>query len=128
MIADTYGAMRYAPRIVRDHGRWAPGGRSGEPGDVAVQGGVAYEGHRVDQRVGDDERGHPPPPAVQDAEHHAHRRVAEESAEPLVEVIRAAQDRAERDRSGRRPAELVEPPQQVPDDQDLFQDPVLEPV
>ena len=93
-----------------------------------MQGHVAHEGDRVDQPVGDDERGHPPPPVEQDAEHHAHRGVAEKPAEPLVEVVRPAEHRAEDDRMGRCPAELIQPAQQVPEDHDLFQDPVLQPL
>src|SRR6516162_7372056 len=52
-------------------------------------------------------------------------RVAEEPAEPLVQVIRAADHCGQRYRLARRPAELVQAAQQVAEDQYLFEDPVL---
>ena len=67
----------------------------------------------------------PAPPAVEVAEDEAHHRVADERAEPLVQVVRAAQDRGEQDRLPRGPAELVQPAQQVADDQDLLEDAVM---
>ena len=81
---------------------------SGEPGHVAVQGHVTDKGASVDERVRDDHRRHPAPPAVQHAEDDTQDRVAEEPAEPLVQVIRAADHRGQRYRLARRPAELVQ--------------------
>src|SRR5215813_12513925 len=68
------------PRLAAGAGLAAPRGgrRSGEPGHVTVQGRVTDEGTGVDERVRDDHRGHPPPPAVQHAEDDAQDRVAEE--------------------------------------------------
>src|SRR6266851_9959055 len=71
-----------------------------EPGDVAGQQRVADEGHRVDQEVRDDQRGHPAPAAVEEAEDQAHDGVAEEGARALVQVIGAADHRAEGDGPG----------------------------
>ena len=72
-----------------------------EPGDVAGEHGVADERRRVDQRVGDDHRVGPTPAQEQRAEDDSHHRVAEEPAQPLVQVIRAAQRGADRDRQPR---------------------------
>src|SRR5215813_11753429 len=70
------------PRLAAGAGLAAPRGgrRSGEPGHVTVQGRVTDEGTGVDERVRDDHRGHPAPPAVQHAEDDAQDRVAEEPA------------------------------------------------
>jgi 2-polyprenyl-6-methoxyphenol hydroxylase-like FAD-dependent oxidoreductase len=76
-------------------------GSSGKPGDVAGEHGVADERRRVDQRVRDDHRGCPSPAQEQGAEDYPHRRVAEEPAQPLVQVIRTAQRGADRDRQPR---------------------------
>src|SRR5690242_1069080 len=84
-----------------------------EPGDVAGQQGVADEGHRVDQEVRDDHRHDPAPAAEEEAEDQAHDGVAEERAHALVQVVGAADHRAEDDRPGRPHAEPVQPAQQV---------------
>src|SRR6266536_4722174 len=60
--------------------------QSGQPGHVAVQHGVPDERHRVDEGVRDHQRHHPSGALEHPAEQQAHRRVAEERAEPLVQV------------------------------------------
>src|ERR1700733_1537434 len=103
----------------------SPGSWRWQPGHVAGQQRVADEGHRVDQRVRDDQRRHPAPPAVEVAEDDAHGGVADEPARALVEVVGAADHRADGDRPGRLDAELVQPAHQVADDDDLFEGGVL---
>ena len=92
---------------------------------MAGQQGVADEGHGVDQRMRNDQRHDPPVLAVEDAEDDAHRGVAEERADALVQVVGAADHRADGNGLDGPHAELVHPAQQVPDDEDLFQDAVL---
>src|SRR5580692_10714422 len=96
-----------------------------QPGDVAGQQGVADEGHGVDQRMRDDQRGYPAVATVEDAEDDAHGGVAEEGADALVQVVGAADHGAEGDGRDRVDAELVQPAEQVSDDDDLFEDAVL---
>ena len=55
----------------------------------------------------------------------AHHDVAGEAAEALVEVVRAAQQGAHRQRAARPPAELGQPVEQVAGDEDLLQHAVL---
>jgi MFS family permease len=81
-------------------------GASAEPGGVAEQ-LVADEGDQVEQGVRDDHRHHPAPAPEPLGEHHAHDGVADEGAEPLVEVVAAAQDGADRQRGPRRRPELA---------------------
>jgi len=93
---------------------------------MSCQQRVADERYRIDKRVRDDERIRPPPAQEQDPEDDAHDHVAEERADPLVQVIGAAQDGADRDRGGGPHAEQPEPAQQVADDQHLLKDSVLQ--
>jgi len=101
-------------------------GGSRQPGHVAGQQRVADERHRVDERVRDDHRGRPPPAQEQHREDDPHHRITREAAEPLVEVVGAAQRGADRDRVPRAHAEFSQPGQQVPGDEDLFEQPVLQ--
>ena len=71
--------------------------RRSEPGDVGGDQGVADEAADVEQGVGDDQRADPLPPQIDQPEHHAHDQVADEAAEALVEVVRAADQRADDD-------------------------------
>src|SRR6266513_4742868 len=80
-----------------------------QPGHVAGQQRVADEGHRVDEEVRDDQRHHPAPAAVEIAEDQAHDGVAEEGARALVQVVGAADHRAEHDRPARPDAQPVQP-------------------
>ena len=93
---------------------------------MAGKQGVPDERHRVDQRVRDDHRGGPFPPQEQDREDHAHHRVPGEAPEPLVQVVRAAQEGADRHGAGGADAKEPQPRQQVAGDQDLFEQPVLQ--
>ena len=97
-----------------------------EPAHVAGEEGVADERHRVDERVRDDHRVRPPPAQEQHREDDPHHRVAGEPAEPLVQVIRAPQRGADRHRVHRGHAEFSQSGQQVPGDENLFQQAVLE--
>jgi hypothetical protein len=83
-------------------------GRSGEPGDVPVQDHVADEGHRVDQAVGDHEPEQAPSPLPHATEEQAHGGVPEEAAEPLVEVVGAAEQRGADQRPVVAPVQLPE--------------------
>lgn len=87
--------------------------------------GVPDERADVEQRVRHHEWPDPAPTPVQVDEDNAHRHVADEPADALIEVVRAAQHRARHQGSPRRPAQLSEPAQQVPDDDDLLQYGVL---
>jgi MFS family permease len=102
---------------------WRPG-RS-QPERVGEQ-LVADERDDVQQGVRDDQRQHPAPAQEPQREHDAHGRVAEERPEALVEVVGAAQHGAAADHRPQHPAALPEPGQQVPDDDDLLQDGVLQ--
>ncbi len=99
--------------------------RYGQPGHLAVQGGVADERHGVDQRMGDDHRRAAAPALIQDAEDNAHDRVSDECAETLVQVIGPAQHGAAHDGLPRRPAQLVQAAQQVGENHDLLEDAVV---
>src|SRR6266498_2060783 len=124
-------AVAAAPRVVVGSGvrrskLSLPGVVLGRlPGALVLDGRVADERDRVDQGVRDDQRGDPAPPPVQVSEDQAHRRVAEETAEALVQVVGAAQHGAEHDRAPRCPAQLVQPAQQIPKDQDFLENAVL---
>jgi hypothetical protein len=76
--------------------------------------------------VGDDHRVRPPPPQEQRTEDDAHDRVADEGAESLIQVVRAAECGFDRYRAGRAEPDQPEPAQQVPDDQDLLEQAVLQ--
>ncbi len=73
----------------------------------------------------DDQRPHPPPAAVGQYEDRAHDHVADEAADALVEVVRAAQHRARDQRTHWGPAQPVEPAQQVGQHDDLLHHGVL---
>ncbi len=72
-----------------------------------------------------DQRPDASPTPIQQYEDHAHDHVADKAADALVEVVRAAQHRARRERRHRGPPELPQPPQQVADDDDLLDHGVL---
>src|SRR5262249_8416300 len=72
-----------------------------------------------------DHRRHSPPAAEEHTEDHAQYRVTEKAAEALVEVVAAANQSTERDSPARTPAELVQPGQQVTEDDNLLENPVL---
>jgi len=97
-----------------------------EPGDVACQQGVADERDGVDERVRDDHRARAAPAQEQVGEDDAHHRVAEEPAEPLVQVIRTAHHGADQDGAFWAHAQLAQPGQQVAEYDDLFEQPVLQ--
>ena len=65
---------------------------------MVLEQGVAHEGDHVEQRVRHDQGADATGAGVDPAEQQAHREVADEAAEALVEVVAAAQDRAERER------------------------------
>jgi len=67
---------------------------------------VADEGDDVEQGVRDHQRHHPAATAEPFGEHHAHHGVADERSEPLVEMVAAAQHRADGER---RPGRQAEP-------------------
>ncbi len=74
-----------------------------------------------------DQRHHPFRLQVEQREHDAHHDVADEAAEALVEVVGPAQDRrAQDDQRHGQPADLLEPGDQVADDQHFLQHGVLD--
>lgn len=87
---------------------------------------VADERHYVEQGVGDHQRHHATPAPEPLAEDQAHHGVAEEGPEALVEVVAAAQDGAGAEPGPVRPAEPLQAGQEVPDDDDLLDDRVLD--
>src|SRR5690242_1217224 len=90
-----------------------------------VQVYVTDEAHRVDDRVRDGHGQHAPGPLEPPAEDQPHHQVAGEPAPALVEVVRTPQYGTGPERPVVGPAELAQPGQQVPDDNDLFEDAVL---
>ena len=78
-----------------------------EPVDLGSNHGVSHKGRDVEQGVGHHERTDSFPAKVDQAEDHSHDQVADEAADALVEVIRAADDRAERNDRNRIPGELA---------------------
>ena len=81
---------------------------------------IADERHGVDQRMRDDHRVRPPPAKEQRSEDDTHDHVADERAEPLVQMIRAPEHGADCHGSSRAQAEESQPAQQVADNQDLL--------
>ena len=86
-----------------------------------MQTAVAYKSDCVDQEVGNDERHHTVPARVEPAEDHAHSEIAHEPTEALVEVVRAAKQSRCRNRGGGLPAQLLQPVQQVREDDHFFE-------
>src|SRR4249920_640000 len=89
---------------------------SGEAGQVLAEQDETDAGGHVQQEVRDHERPRPAEPEERDAEQHAHRQVASEASPPLIQVVRAAEQRAGRDRGERAPRELTQAGDQVPED------------
>ena len=75
--------------------------------------------------MGDHQRPDAAPALVEEGEDDAHHQVADEAADALVEVVRAAQHRAGQQGGDRAPAELFESAQQIADHDHLLQDRVL---
>jgi hypothetical protein len=59
--------------------------------------GVSHESRDVEQGVSDDQRTDTFPAEIDQAEDYAHDQIADEAADALVEVVRAADDRADGD-------------------------------
>src|SRR6185436_13730376 len=93
----------------------------GQPRDVVDQQGVTDEGPDVEQRVCRHQGRDPTPTPVQPAEEQAHREVADETADALVEVIAAAQQGAEPDRGRVSEADLSQSDQDVAEDDELLE-------
>ena len=97
-----------------------------EPVDMGSDEGVSHEGRDVQQRVGNDQRADALPAQVDQAEDHAHDQIADEAANALIKVVGAANDGTEgNDRNG-VPGKLPQSSEQVTDDDDLFQEGVLD--
>jgi MFS family permease len=87
---------------------------------------VADERDDVQQGVRDHQRHHPAAADEPQREDDPHHGVPEERPEALVEVVTAPQQRTAADHRPHRPAALAQPGDQVPDDDDLLQDGVLD--
>lgn len=74
--------------------------------EAVPHGLVPHEGDDVEQRVGDDQWSEPASAAEPLGEDHAHHGVPQERAEPLVEVVGAAQDGTGGHRGRRRQPQL----------------------
>ena len=94
---------------------------SGEAGQVLAEQDEPDARGRVEQEVRDHERPRPAQAEERDAEEDAHGQVAREPSPPLIQVVRGAQQRARRDGGERAPRQLPQPGDQVPEDDDLFE-------
>src|SRR5699024_1244889 len=99
---------------------------TGQPVDVADEVHRTDEDHDVDDGVCQDQRHGSAVAQVEPAEDYTHDEVAEEHAHALVGVVKGAQHRTGRHRLPRCPAQLGKAVQQVADDDDLFEDTVLD--
>ena len=99
--------------------------RNRQPGGMAREHDVANESDRIDQRVRDHEGRRTTKSLIQAPEEQAHRGVADERPETLVQVVAAAYQRTDEQRPIVAPAQFFQLAQEIPDDEDLFEHGVL---
>src|SRR4029453_70005 len=99
--------------------------QNSKPVDAGSDEGVSHKGRDIQQHVRNDERGDALPAQVDQAEDDTHDQIADEATNPLVEVVRAANDRTEGNDRGDVPGEVAKSGEQETDPDDLFQQSIL---
>src|SRR4029453_3671950 len=87
--------------------------------------GVSHEVCDVEQAVGNHQWSDTLPTQIDEAEYHAHDQVCEKGADSLVEMVGAADGRAEGNDGNNVPSELAQSGEQVADHHDLLQHGIL---